>query len=230
MLELLKTRRIMYPPPQDLRPNPLNPPIRTSEKKMRAIISDLSRVKLIAPIIAVLEKEETTPLVIDGHRRRLGAIHLKIQKVPVELIEPGDTKLDLVDIYKTFNTQLAVSGSHRLYMMRKANVFYNPKEEELYHYLLNIGGTDIIDLMMERGSNVKDTYQWLLKITKHLHAIDSKEKMNEILYWLIDLKRIYDSRLGLEINISPSLWWQAIKEHKPLKGFIWNKEGVKKKR
>jgi hypothetical protein len=105
--------------------------------------------------------------------------------------------------------------------MRNANIFFKEKEKIKYNYLLDIGGIDIIDLIIEKKNNVNGTHLYLIKIIKYLNLI-LKEDIREVLVWLVENKQQYQVRKALEAKISKKLLMRLIKENKSLKGNFFN--------
>lgn len=198
-------------------PFPFNPPIRLSDNTLRQLMFDIKTYGIVEQII-VFPKDEHYML-LNGHRRVLVCKELNYETMRCGLIE--DYSGDYTDIYIALNRQLKVNGNQRLYFMKKTNKYFSENEKKKYLFLVNIGGTEIIDLMISKGNNTNDTYNWMIKISGYLKKT-MKDDMAKILFWLVDLKRQYDSRQGIERKISPKLWWDLILKHEKLKGNIYN--------
>lgn len=82
------TERIEHIDPKRLKPDPENPrPIEENGADFQALVASLSKGGV--EVLKLLDIEEGTLLIIDGHRRHAAALAAGVKKVPVRYWPPG---------------------------------------------------------------------------------------------------------------------------------------------
>ena len=216
MEKIMKFRLTVLPLVKLKRIN-INPSVRVEEKKLLALKNAIQKSKLVVPLVVILKSEKY--LILDGNRRYAICQELQINEVPCLIIE--DTKIRAEELFVLLNLQLKMDGYQRLIIMKEANIFFNKTEEIKYNYLVDIGGLEIINLMIEKRNNATYTYHWLIELSKYL-KVYGKEELKNIVRWLVENKQQYQTRKAIEMKVNKSLILDAINKDRPLKGYVFN--------
>ena len=104
--------------------------------------------------------------------------------------------------------------------MKNYNIFFRPieKNKEIYAWLLDIGGVDAIDLMIEKKKNATETYGWTRRVSKYLGIIMKEGSLGikDVLFWLVECNQQAKSRIGIDVDYDKGSWIKCIKEGKSL--------------
>jgi len=217
-MKLTKPRLISIPI-NKLKPIKLNPRVRTEDKKLVTLKNEVERSKLIVPLIVKLDETDNKYWIVDGNRRYNVAKKLELTEVFCCVIDKQNYSLG--ELFVALNKQLKMDGFQRLMIMRDAGIFFSKSEEKKYTYLLDIGGAELINLMIGKKNNATYTYYWTQRVRNYLGK-NLKEDIKTIAYWLVEHKQQYVSRKAEEAKINKAFWWKLITEGKPLQGNFFN--------
>jgi len=214
-IELAKIRTQLLPT-SILKPIEVNPPDRTLDKNTASLRIEIEKTHVIAPLLVVVDplSSKKTHWIVDGHRRFIVAKQLGLNAVYCNIIDKSFK--NIADLFVSMNTQLKFSGYQKLWLMRHCAVFFRPVDKRHYTWLCDIGGTSIIDLMIERKNAAPTTANWTKKFCSYLGLWPSKEDIYKVLFWSVDLKQQERARIALDVKYDKRLWIQAIKKHESL--------------
>jgi hypothetical protein len=197
----------------------INPPARTSPRKIKKIAKLIERSKFITPVIAIYDESKGKYLILDGNTRYVAAKEIGIDYMYANVIEKYFCTKE--ELFISLNEAVAkFDGKQQLYLMRHEGVYFTANNKKKYDYLLSIGGLDLIDGMIERSQNVTNVYTYLIKTRDYLKRI-SAEDVGAIARWLVENKQTYRARRAIESGISRELWWNVIKKNQRLQDTIF---------
>lgn len=206
-------------PMQKLKPININPKTRIHKKSLVGLKSEISKSNLIVPLITMLDEKDNKYWILDGNRRYHVMQDLGVKDAQCNIVEKnGHTTSEL---FVSLNHHLRMNGYQRLIIMKESGIFFNKKEEIKYNWLLDIGGSELIDLMIEKRNNVAYTHHWINQLSKYLGQFN-KDDIKQIAFWIVENKQQYQTRKAIESGISKHIIKNAIQNNIGLKGLVFN--------
>jgi hypothetical protein len=213
--------RLISVPITLLKPIGINPPVRTTQKEIRGLSKRLDSSKCQVPLVTIFDEKDNMYWVIDGGRR-LEACRI-IDKGYVDILVIDKYHGTKEDLFVMLNRDvLKFNQKQQLYLMRHEGVFFTKRLKDKYDYLMNVGGIELIDLMIERQQSVPNVRNYTDKASKYCKKF-LIEDIKTIVYWLVDNKQTYPIRRAMEARISPELLWSTIKKNRRLQDTIFKK-------
>lgn len=188
--ELKMQFRLITLPTKFISTYEFNPTARTQEKALIELENDIKNSKTIVPIY-VRQDPEKGYIVIDGNRRLTVAKKLKYDKIQCIISEEqGGSD---ADYFILLNKQRRLNSVEQTEFAKNTGKFITKKFEENYNFILNIGGQDLIDLMLESKQNPVSIKCGILCISSYVNDYD-KGFMLKSANWMIENRAYTKSR------------------------------------
>lgn len=160
-----------------LHPAPFNPEIRTRRRYLLPLIRSMEEYGFIEWEHI---KVDRTAMIVDGHRRWTAAGILKIEEVPIIMIDADASEMWMV----MNSTRAQVTPAQFLQAFSNGMVDLPDSMKSRIEGLTDLLGPEGIALLGEKGIS-PHIYKKVIKVARYVGKMDDEDFMRKTLWWMV---------------------------------------------
>ena len=193
----------------------INPEKRTERKATAELKEDWVKYGQLDPIKVILSKNNDY-IILDGNRRFTVARELNQDRIDGIVYTATASKYTAAELFIMLNKYKSFTQTDKLKIMRDTGISFSKQMDANYSYCIRVAGIEIIDLMILRGSSLRNVTNYSKKIMHYCKRTNESD-VKKIMFWIVDNKQTYAVRSYMENKNNPKLLWDIIENDLQIK-------------